>query len=424
LPALLPEETVETADGLPVKVISYIGEGSQGEIYKVFYNGGMYALKWYKLPKPADVFYENLRHNIENGSPNEHFLWPQQITKGAKGSFGYIMDLLPERYRAFSAFLQDKVHFSNWTAMISAAMNIVEGFRILHSGGYCYQDLNEGAFFIDPKNGDVLICDNDNVAPVDAGLGIKGTPFYMAPEIVANDSSPDPSSDRFSLAVILFRLFYINHPLEGRYTLDLPLGDGDNKMSARAFGKKPVFIYDPIDDSNRPVHIIHESVISRWSMYPPDLAASFMAAFTDGMKDENKRLFEIQWIETLVKVRGMLVKTGGRERFVNAYRQDGLPEGIRVMRFPGYVVALGPDSKLYKRHTDQQNFDYQTVTGIVKQGSVGVGPLVLYNLSGTEWTTLSADGDSETVQHNGFVTLSPGLSVNFGHGTDTIGYIL
>ena len=32
------------------------------------------------------------------------------------------------------------------------------------TGGYSYQDLNDGNFFINPQSGDVLICDNDNVA--------------------------------------------------------------------------------------------------------------------------------------------------------------------------------------------------------------------------------------------------------------------
>jgi len=39
----------------------------------------------------------------------------------------------------------------------------------------------------------------------------------MAPEVVLG-GAPDKRSDRFSLAVILFRMLFIEHPLEGKYS--------------------------------------------------------------------------------------------------------------------------------------------------------------------------------------------------------------
>jgi DNA-binding helix-hairpin-helix protein with protein kinase domain len=41
--------------------------------------------------------------------------------------------------------------------MVNAALNITAGFRALHNKGYSYQDLNDGNFFINPQNGNVLI---------------------------------------------------------------------------------------------------------------------------------------------------------------------------------------------------------------------------------------------------------------------------
>ena len=52
-----------------------------------------------------------------------------------------------------------KVKFVSFDAMLNAAMKICNGFMMLHRFGYSYQDLNDGNFFIDPKTGDVLICD-------------------------------------------------------------------------------------------------------------------------------------------------------------------------------------------------------------------------------------------------------------------------
>lgn len=70
--------------------------------------------------------------------------------------------------------------------------------------------------------GDLLICDNDNIAPYGTNTGILGKCRYMAPEIVRKEKQPDAQSDRFSLAVILFLLFFNNHPLEGALVANCP----------------------------------------------------------------------------------------------------------------------------------------------------------------------------------------------------------
>jgi serine/threonine protein kinase len=88
----------------------------------------------------------------------------------------------------------------------------------LHKRGDSYRDINNGTFFIDPATGRVLICDNDNVSPYGANPCIMGKSRWMAPEIVTRQSEPDKQSDQFSLAVVLFRLLFLNHPLEGSYS--------------------------------------------------------------------------------------------------------------------------------------------------------------------------------------------------------------
>ena len=75
-------------NGQSVRILNYIAEGGQGEVYKVAYNGGEYALKWYSKIVPTDAFYANLAHNIKVGAPEEYFLWPQAITEKVKGRFG------------------------------------------------------------------------------------------------------------------------------------------------------------------------------------------------------------------------------------------------------------------------------------------------------------------------------------------------
>ena len=178
---------VKTLFGGTVKVEKFLAEGGQGGVYIADYNGQKKALKWYKkgsLGANPNAFYENIKQNVMRGIPSPEFLWPLDITEWVDGTFGYIMDLRPEGYYEVTEFMLCHVRFKSYRAIIDAAMKIVSAFRILHNSGYSYQDLNDGNFFINPQNGKVLICDNDNVAPDGTETGIIGKPRYMAPEIV------------------------------------------------------------------------------------------------------------------------------------------------------------------------------------------------------------------------------------------------
>jgi len=192
--------TIQTKNFKKVIVDHKLGEGGQGAVYHVEYNGKTKALKWYsgKKFKNPDKFYANLENNIKIGKPTNAFLWPEDLTEYDGEAFGYVMDLRPNDYKDFSRFLIGKEGFSSITAMTNTALHITAGFRALHLKGYSYQDLNDGNFFINPKNGDVLICDNDNVSEFGKNSGIAGKARYMAPEIVAKHAKPDIKTDRFS----------------------------------------------------------------------------------------------------------------------------------------------------------------------------------------------------------------------------------
>lgn len=409
MPSLTRNESIQTIKGDNITILDFINEGGQGEVYKVDYRGQKYALKWYKAPIPPQAFYDNLAKNVERGAPNEHYLWPIMLTKRYKNSYGYIMELRKPEYHEFRDFLLNKAGFSSYEVMISVALNIVESFRLLHSLGFSYQDVNEGSFFINPADGDVFICDNDNVAPNLVNLGVRGTPRYMAPEVVTNTMKPNTQTDRFSLAVLLFRLFYVDHPLEGMYTNNLPMMDS---MGAYMYGVSPIFCYDPTNEKNRPDPAAQPNVIKRWDLFPPDLKFTFERAFTKGLKNPNDRITENEWEEALIRTRAMLVKLDGREQFINCYAKQKIPDGCRMIKFDDYPAIVADDSKLYLCQVDGRSVDHETVAAVIRASLSDKSVLGIGNLTDSVWK-ISVDGHETEIRKNGFVRLVRGATIEF-----------
>jgi len=391
-------------------------------VYRVDYDGMAKALKWYSGKKFKDPgkFYANLENNIKKGRPTNAFLWPEDLTDYDGEAFGYIMDLRPGDYRDFSKFLIGREGFASITAMTNAALHITAGFRELHLKGYSYQDLNDGNFFINPKDGDVLICDNDNVSEYGKNSGIAGKARYMAPEIVAKHSKPDIKTDRFSLSVVLFLLWTNNHPLEGKAACPVCM---DAKHEKSIYGENPVFVYDPDDNSNRPVQGLHKGAITRWPFLPSYLKDEFVKAFSkDVLMDPANRIIEQEWLRIFIRMRSEIYKCAcGEVYFADPVNPNPCPGCNKQNAFPFYIktkrynLPVHQRTKLYSCHTEKDSDDFTTICGEVsaKEG------FELKNVSGNNWTV--TDGESSSsVAPNASCALKKGIVINFGSASAEI----
>ena len=401
---------VSLVGGGTATIIKELGRGGQGIVYLVEVCGEKKALKWY-LNAPDDKFYRNLDQNIASGAPSDAFLWPEYLTEKQQGSYGYIMKLRPQNYYEFGNFLLAKVSFKSFTAMLSAAMKICDGFMMLHRFGYSYQDLNDGNFFIDPQTGDVLICDNDNVMPQGEKSGIMGKARYMAPEIVAG-GIPDKYSDRFSLSVILFMLFYANHPFEGAKVVACPCMT--EAFEKKFYGSEALFIYDPTDKSNLPVRGIHQNVIRRWPVFPQMLRDAFIEEFSkEKLQDPSTRMIEQNWKKIISSVRDCLVvcQHCAEETFVNVSDSTdkcmNWGKGVDLSKrlvINNRSLPLTQNTYIY---IDEDN----TPDGVVTTDSNGF--MLIKNISTETWTVETPSGKIKTVAPNEILPVKEGLKITF-----------
>ena len=418
-------QKIKTVSGGELEIIQKLGEGGQGIVYKVNYNGKKLALKWYfgnKLNN-ADVFYRNIEENIKKGAPTSAFLWPLEITEYFEGSFGYLMELRPSEYKDFSLFLLAKVRFASVEAVINAALCITKGFRELHNRGYSYQDLNDGNFFVNPQTGDVLICDNDNVAPYGENLGIAGKCRYMAPEVVMGKKRPDNHTDRFSLAVVLYLLLFLNHPLEGKHTMCPCLTE---ELERKFYGSSPVFVWDSNDDSNRPVRGVHTNEIKLWPLYPRFVKKTFEKAFSSDVmigNDTEHRVIEKEWQEVFTALRDLVVKCDcGSETFIdpscdkNACINCGKEiKRPLILKIKKYNVALIKDKKIFACHVKYDSDDFREIQGEVVSSINNPNLLGLKNLSNNTWEAILPNNLRKNYSNGQVIKLGIGMKINFGN---------
>lgn len=411
------------------EVKEFLGSGTQGEVYRVIINGKDFALKWFfsEFLKNDPQQEKRIELAIKKGPPNENFLWPIDITHSKEiPTFGYIMKLREKRFKGLSDLMQRKVE-PTFHALTKACFELANSYLQLHSNGLCYRDISFGNVFLDPDTGEIRICDNDNV-DIDKNKGsIMGTPRFMAPEIVTGKAPPSIQTDLFSLAVLLFYILMMHHPLEGKSELEIHCFD--LPAMRKLYGDSAVFIFDPDDDSNRPVQGIQDNALIFWPIYPNYLKNMFINAFTKGLKDPNSRVRESEWRSAMIKLYDSIFYCSkcGAENFYNVdeLKTQGKLKpcwkcGYETQKVPrikieDQLVILNFDTKLYFHHIDDQKlYDFSKPIAEVIKHPQKQNIWGLKNLCNNKWTVTFSDGSLKDINPNQSVTLSIGIKINFG----------
>ena len=418
---LRPGTVITTQAQISYRVVSLLGAGGQGEVYDVEADGQHKALKWYFSGSALPQQLEILTRLVELGTPDSSFLWPEDLALDPQGErFGYIMGLRPKNYKGLQDLLKCRID-PTFEVLCRTAFNLVRAYEKLHSKGNCYRDISFGNLFFDPETGDVLICDNDNVAPRDMPGLVMGTPRFMAPEIVRGEAKPSRYTDQFSLAVLLFYIFMVAHPLDGKREAQIKCYDlpAQNKL----YGTDPLFIFDPNDDSNRPVPGIQDNALIYWPMYSQELKDLFTESFTVGLMNPNKRVTENRWLVVLGKMLSGIVrcpKCGAEIFFDNAH-----PSASRCWHCNGTVampttlvigkrrVLLQPDAILPAYQIDGR-YDTEDAAGRVVRNPKNPALLGLRNESKDNWTYIKTDGSHLVVAPGKTAGIAKGAKIDFG----------
>ena len=422
--------------GQTCTVEDFLGGGGQGEVYRAAWGTGSFALKWYFGHAATAGQRAALEKLVSvHKAPSPSFLWPLDLVDATSGDgFGYVMRLREPRFHSLLDLMMARVDPSFQT-LVTAGLQLADSFFRLHADGLCYRDISFGNVFFDPQTGEVLVCDNDNVTENRSPhCGILGTPDFMAPEIVRGEALPSRQTDLHSLAVLLFYMFHVSHPLLGRKVLAIRCWDLPARM--KLCGHEPLFIFDPRDQSNAavdrdddPTGEAGANAVQYWPVYPQILRDTFTKAFTSGLRDPDDRVMEGEWRGVLSRLRDAIFfcEHCGRENF---YDRESLnspssaqacpfcqetPRHPYRLRLGKTVIMLTHEAKLFPHHLDDhQPFNFANPVAEVVQHPKDPSIWGLKNLTSDKWIITTADGFIKDVEPGKSAPLASGTAISFG----------
>ncbi|HVO44577.1 MAG TPA: hypothetical protein VMT34_18250, partial [Aggregatilineales bacterium] len=193
----------------------------------------------------------------------------------------------------------------NWLDRVYVAVNMARIAWQLHGYGLAHSDFSGDNFLANVAKQRVVLIDLDSlVVPGVLPPEMLGTGEYMAPEIVIGhmrgDTSIRPSieTDRHALAVLIYQLLLMRHPLRGPKQHD-PDPEKDDLLM---FGEQALYTEDPVDTSNRPA----DPFRGAW-LLGDEVEGMLREAFTVGLRNPTRRPVAAEWGDALMRMADQVI---------------------------------------------------------------------------------------------------------------------
>lgn len=351
-----------------------LGSGGQAVVKRVrnVKTKKEFALKIYTAQKATYQLKKNIEAIIANGgikdaSGNklEYVITPISIVDGKNGAFGYIMEFvnLDDYISIISSW---KYQRPSLTTICKIVKQLCIFYRALHrTKGWCYKDLNEGNVYFNPKTGDVMIIDTDNIGEFEKEL-VKGTARYMAPEVVLGEYKPDTRSDYFSLAVFVYRLLVGGFPFEGRYVSnyclknDIGLDDAMKKL----LGKDALYVWHSTNKSNS-IENCNSKIWDAQARYYHSLSPKIQEAFKNTFEinlefsRRAERFSDDEWYDLFDKLEKEIKKCPHKKGFNNG---QTFPDAELCYDCGKVQTSFKPLSTPPKNSSNNMSFTVQVIS--------------------------------------------------------------
>lgn len=411
-------EDIHTDTGERVCILEVLSNLKESVAYKVRLNNELFFMRWFDKELYEGHF--DVIHRICKQGWTGEFVLPIQVYRIVgkdEHGFGYITPLVSEQYHNANDFLRssnDKkaVSFKTYQAMLQACLNISASMQKVMLKGLKFRDgIHPGHFKIHPVTGEVFIIGAEELLSGDECGVTNRLVQYSAPECIETNKL-DLKTENFSLAILLYRLIFIDHPFEGALWEKAPVLTRD--IERQLYGKKAIYHFDPDNECNRPTDIYAPNVSGRWKVMPIELRKSFICEFTEGIKKPEKRLTAGMWIITLAKCRDKLIRlNSGRELFVNFDDARSVPPRCLGIKIGGHRVALYPQKAIYQISVDGNHYQYGKIIAKITYNKQ-LDSLMICNMTNTTWCGWSPNTEQlSDIPSGKEYPLFPGVLIEF-----------
>jgi len=193
---------------------------------------------------------------------------------------------------------------------LAAFIRVARAVERMHNAGLAHADLSERNVLIDPSSGRSIIIDVDSL--VVTGLyppDVLGTPGYIAPEVMAtkhlalndpNRKHPCADTDKYALAVMIYKYLLERHPLEGERVLKGLTAEQEDEA---IYGAKALYTEHRTDAANRP----KAPKYLRAAILGKKIDDLFHKTFVDGLQSTMARPTPGSWVTALCEAFDMLL---------------------------------------------------------------------------------------------------------------------
>jgi DNA-binding helix-hairpin-helix protein with protein kinase domain len=219
-----PGERLVATDGTVHVIDTQLGRGGQGAVYSLRSDGsGPLCAKVYLGLDQAKA--ERTRARLERLrqlQATPALVLPRRVLRAPWT--GHVMDRVIDaesftRLANFPGGASIRAWYAETGGLrrrLLLGLALCEAFRDLHLKGLAYCDLSFDNVFASTKGPPaVRLIDCDNLTLGDGSSAVEGTPWFIAPEVLAGTHRPDRETDAHSLAVLLYHLLVLTHPLLG-----------------------------------------------------------------------------------------------------------------------------------------------------------------------------------------------------------------
>lgn len=418
---IYPSEYINTItiDGIIYKIINDNGEVNGLRTYIVEINGMKYKFLWYSKVrfKNYSLAKNTLLYSMNNFQIKKLTFIPNKILESSSG-FGYITNVPAKHYYSFKDIIQNKVKFDNINSIETATINLINLFMELNKYGMNLYNFNEDSLTINTHIGNITM-DIISTFTINHNVTDATTYKYLSPETNENNTLSEEST-RYSLMVILFRLLYHDHPLDGYKVIN----SIDLESKKRWYSEEALFNMSNIDTSNHAVRGVHYQLLGLWNKYPNYIKNFFIKFFDYCLYNPLKR-YSYDYILLIFKHIQTMTATcncGYNDFLQNIkFNKNGFecPKCKNIIEFLYFTetkrsIPIKATSNIYLSFVTK-NYTSDDIIGTIIYINKSNPVYELKNLTKIPWNYSNSTGDVKVIEPNGTAILSNNAIIDIGY---------